>query len=133
MITNNLKFNIQGPQAQTVAQELAAMITQTFDQSAQITESPLAKTSGNTKADPVAIAALVIAIPSAVLAVVDLVQRSKKKTKADHVIDFAQRQHRQNPQTAITITIPDGVSVNLHQTDSNTLIDLACQLSEDRG
>ncbi len=131
MITNNLKFNIQGPQAQSVAQELAAMIDQTFDHSAQITKPPFAKTADNTKADPVAIAALVIAIPSAVLAVVDLVQRSKKKTKANHVIDFAQRQHRQNPQTAITITMPDGVSVNLHHIDSNALIDLARQISEE--
>ncbi|MDM8539508.1 hypothetical protein QUF75_02930 [Desulfococcaceae bacterium HSG7] len=133
MAANNLKFNIQGPQAQTVAQELAAMIDQTFDHSAQITKPPLAKTTDNTKADPVAIAALVIAIPSAVLAVVDLVQRPKKKSKADHVIDFAQRQHSQNPQTGITITMPNGVSMNLDQMDSNTLIDLACQLSKDQG
>ncbi len=131
MTANDLKFNIQGPQAQTVAQELAAMIDQTFDHSAQITEPPLAQTADNAKADPVAIATLVLTVPAAILAAVDLVQRFKKKPKADHVIDFAQRQHRQNPQTGITITMPDGVSVNLHHIDSNALIDLARQISEE--
>jgi hypothetical protein len=71
--------------------------------------------------DPVALASLVLSIPSAALAVADIGDRIHKRRRARHLIDHAQQ--LANHLTTITLLTPDGARELAHL-DPDQLLDL---------
>jgi len=74
----------------------------------------------NTKLEPISVAALILAVPSAVLATLDIIARRKKREKLDSIIAWAKKQ-----KASITITYPDGTFVQLKNATSGQLLDAA--------
>ena len=95
----------------------------------QITEAPAEATPtarpgrGDGKAiDPVAVASLVLSIPSAALAVADLADRIRKRHRAAELIDHARQQAAR--QVTIYLIFP-GRAVQLSALTPDQLLDLA--------
>ena len=76
--------------------------------------------------DPVALASLVLSIPSAALAVQDLADRIRKRRRAKDLIGHAQ--HLAAQQVTVTLITP-GHTVGLHILTPDQLLDL--QAAED--
>lgn len=77
---------------------------------------------GDDKAvDPVALASLVLSIPSAALAVQDLADRIRKRSRAKELIDHAQ--HLAAQQVTVTL-ITGNRAVELHALTPDQLLDL---------
>jgi len=77
---------------------------------------------GDKVIDPVAVASLVVSIPSAVLAVQDLADRIRKRHRAQELIDHAQQQAAR--QVTIYLTSVDRI-VELRTLTPDQLLDLA--------
>ncbi len=91
----DLEFHIEGEQAETTAVELQALIGEQFGRESRRVSAP---TSGREreKSDPLAVAAVILAVPPAILATVELAERLAIKDKAQRLIDFARSRHRQH-------------------------------------
>jgi len=123
----DLKIRLEGQGSE----EAAGLLAQALEK--ELGHEPAIKrleASGDqkTKLDPVAVAALLVAIPSGLLAAFDLVQRFKKKEKAAVVIEQAQSLVEGRPGLRITISTPGGTTVRLDRMDPNDLIDLAIKV-----
>jgi hypothetical protein len=53
--------------------------------------------------DPIALAALIVSVPSAILAVVDLADRIEKRRRAQKLIDAAKRLRTENSVTVLVL------------------------------
>lgn len=78
--------------------------------------------------DPVAVATLLVSIPGAALAAWDLVQRFKKRNKAEKIIKEARELTEARPGLRITISTPGGTTVRLDKMDPNELVDVAIEV-----
>lgn len=125
MPETDIIFRIEGPDAAEAAAELSREIEKTLGQKPGLKKADPPRTDDPVKVDPVAVAALVLAVPSALLAAADLVQRFKKKKQIDLIIEIAKKHNAENPETQIRISGPKGVSVHLHQADADSVIDMA--------
>lgn len=76
---------------------------------------------GRRAADPVALASLVVSLPSAALAVGDLADRIRKRRRAAELIDHAQQLAAR--QVTITLIAPGSV-INLATLTPDQLLDL---------
>jgi len=132
MLTRALEFCIQGDSNESTNQELFTLLQDIF------TDWPLQKTTqpveshveGPTRTDPVAVAALVLAVPGAVLATWDLAHRMELKDKVERLIDWAKRKKQENPTLVITFS-PSGIRVKyLDQTEPEEILDALAEWAE---
>lgn len=119
------QFYIEGPDAGQAADELAEIFQAEF---AHQPERRLPETGGQdplTKTDPLAVAAIILAIPSAVLATIDLISRLQKKEKLDRVLAQSHKIEKKHRGLQIRIITPRGTSIELSKTNSAEVLDLA--------
>lgn len=102
-----------------VDRQVQALTTLLNEWGAEPTVEERTPTTADTKTDPVAIAALILSIPAAILAVADLGERIAKRRRADALIDCARNQ----PRVSIVVKVADGVGVDLAATTSDRLLD----------
>jgi len=117
-----IQFRCVGPEQDQLAAELARRLTETFGvEPAPAPHRPPAKrvTRG---ADPVAVAAMILAIPGAVAATVDLAQRARLIPKLRQLIAWARELRRANPQSRIEVTTPDGRTTPLDEMEPAGLL-----------
>jgi hypothetical protein len=125
---NELELLLRGPGAEAAADDLEALLA---DEAAgpeagpALTRRPAAPTdSGLTKAvDPIAVTALILAIPSAVLAVWDLGSRLEARRKAGRIIEQAQRLRIERGTETFVLTL-EGPRA-LETLDPDRLLELA--------
>ncbi|MFP4308435.1 MAG: hypothetical protein ACLFQQ_14580 [Desulfococcaceae bacterium] len=125
----DFQIRIQGPTAEAAAQDLAAQIQTQFNHPAQPQKETAPPADGQ-KFDPslaLSAAAFVLSIPAAVLAAMDLKHRLAQKPKADALIHAAQTAP---PENRLTITYPDGATLDLRTADANAIIEAAGALGE---
>lgn len=94
----DLQFHLQGPQTDVTAAALEAFFAETFSERVR-RESPPTVSSGTEKAiDPVtvAVAALILNIPNALLATANLAERLQLKQKVERLIALARREWREH-------------------------------------
>lgn len=118
------QFYIEGPDAGQAADELAEIFQAEF---AHQPERRLPETGGQdplTKTDPLAVAAIILAIPSAVLATIDLISRLQKKEKLDRVLAQSHKIEKTS-RAANPDHHPRGTSIELSKTNSAEVLDLA--------
>ena len=120
-----LEFAVSGPEATTAAEALEAVLARELAIRPE-RRMVLPERTGTEKAvDPVALGALILAIPGAILAVVDLVERMQKRKKAEAVIEQA-KQLIINGNVSITMTINgNAVPVPLQALTADKLLELA--------
>ena len=99
----DLELIIDGGEAEAAARDLAVALD---DPDLKLAARPLdAEAAARPKAvDPVAVAALVVSIPSAVLAVLDLADRIKKRRRAKALIKTAGRIRIERRVEVLTVT-----------------------------
>ena len=126
------EFSIQGDQSGSTNQELSTLLQDVF------TDWPLQKTTkpvespgeARTRTDPVTVAALVLAVPGAILATWDLAQRIELKKKVERLIDWARRKKKENPTLVITLTL-SGIRVKyLDRTEPEEILDALAEWAE---
>lgn len=103
---------------------LSALVGGWGDQVAQtptLSVAPGAARAGEKAIDPVSVTALVLSIPSTVLAVMDLADRIRKRRRATELIDHAQRLANQRVTVSV---IFESQPVELATLDPDQLLDL---------
>jgi hypothetical protein len=124
-------IQVEGASAADVAEARRGLADLARDWGVEITEAgPAAPVhrDGYRGIDPVALASLVVSLPSAALAVADLADRIKKRKRAKDLIDQA-AVHAEKRVTAIVIT--DTRTIELRSLTPDQLIDLAADEAED--
>ncbi len=127
MAKPELQFIVEGKDAETAAAELAGLIQDAF--AIEATPRPIReKAPGPDKKmapSPLDVAALMVALPAAVLTVMDIVERLKKKKQVDAFKKNTDALSLRYKSTRISIRQPDGVTVLIETMESNDLMDLA--------
>ncbi len=132
MTQNNFKLHIEGPDAEEAAKKMSELIENEFGQKpVRITpeQREIIPDQGDdvAKIDPAAIAALILTIPSALLAVRDLSERFRKKESVDLMIRVAGELRENYPSMNISITAPKGVTVKLDMAKSEDILSAASE------
>jgi hypothetical protein len=121
----NLHLIIQGAEADKAAGQLKAVLAES---GADATISPISSAELPNEVrraiDPIALIGVILAIPGAVLAVMDLVDRIRQRKKAQALIDTAERVSNET-KVQIDIVLPQGTTRRLAQCTADELLDIA--------
>lgn len=118
------QFQFMGENKSESANSFAQYVNSLFDTSAVPTGQQQSSDSADSKTDPVALAAFVISIPSAILAAMDIVDRIKKKKKLDELLN-KMRQLEKTQKTTIRLISPKGEVLEISQISSGKMLDMA--------
>jgi predicted Zn-dependent peptidase len=126
MTDSAINIHVQGDGAEEVAQELSDLITDIYDTKPAVNNNASSANAGETrKIDPatgIALAGLVLSIPSAIMAALDLADRIKKRKKAERLIQWARQKQQSTPQLQIHVEIGQAF-LSLEKIDSAQLLD----------
>jgi ABC-type sulfate transport system permease component len=119
-----LELILRGPAAEDALESLAMALA---DARVTLTARPLSKADSATDKtiDPVAVAAVVVSIPIAVLAVLDVMHRIAKRRRAKELVAAAGRLRVERRVEVLAVT-PEG-SVALADMDPDALLELIAQ------
>ena len=124
MDKNEISFIVKGQDAETGANEIKMIINNELGYESQILAEKENNREGNTKAvDPIALSALILTIPGAILAVADLADRIKNKKKLDRTLEKIQKQVVQKKELTVKIIYPDGMIKEISAADSIDILD----------
>ena len=133
MTQHSVEFQFQGEGRDAAAKELGTLLADTFaDWPQQLTEKTTVPT-GTHRSDPVAVAALILSIPAALLAAWDLAQRIHLKEKVDRLINWAKEKAKNTPAGHPNLPmmhLPDGRVIPLDQLKPEEFLDVLAQLAE---
>ncbi len=120
MKEKDFKIVIEGNRAEQNAKELSEFITKEFGISPARISRDMLHSKDMVKFDLMTAAAVILAVPSAILSIVDLVERRKKKKKLDALVQWAK-----DKPGSITIIFPEGTTIQLNtpDTDSSQILD----------
>ena len=133
MPSKDLIFTVEGADAKKVAEQLADAFQQTFQEAFE-SLPPVAPAQSSPKrglpdeplkGDPLTIATFILAIPPAVLAVMEIADRIRKKKQTETVISVSKRLRGEFPETTIRLENPSGAPLSLHLAEADVVIDLA--------
>jgi hypothetical protein len=125
----NLHLIIEGAQAENAADKLSAFLTDSGDKATlSRIQSPEAPEEVRRVIDPLTLANVILSIPGAVLAAVDLIDRIRKRKKAQALIDTA-RDLSTDTGVQISIVTLEGVPRRLDQLTADEVLDAAEKLS----
>jgi hypothetical protein len=121
----NLNLIIQGTDAEKAAKRLSDLLAEAGENAtiSQIQSSELPEATRKV-IDPIALTGVILAIPGAILAVMDLVDRIRKRKKAQALIDAAQRVSNET-NVQVNIVLPQGTIRRLDQITADELLDVA--------
>jgi hypothetical protein len=122
-----LRLYLEGAAAEQAAREIEDFFAQEFGHP-PVRVAPEVQTDRGKKADPVAVAALILTIPSAILATLDLAERIQLRKKLRRLIDLVRRQKAEKG-TVIRLETPTGLQ-DLLTADLDRFLDAATGGSE---
>ena len=124
MDKKEISFFVEGQDAETGANEIKKIINDEFEYEPQILADKENNREGSTKAvDPIALGALILAVPAAILAVADLASRIKNKKKLDRVLEKIQKRVIQKKEVTVKIIYPNGMIKDISSVDSVEILD----------
>lgn len=122
-----LNFVLAGQDTGTAADELAAALAEGEDVAVRRTEAKALPEVERRAVDPVALASLILSIPSAALAVWDIADRIRKRRKAQAVIEAAKRLKAEK-RIETYILAANGAPRAAADLDSDKLLDLVAEI-----
>ncbi len=129
MTDSSLRLYVDGPDAERLAGELSQVIEREFDARPR-RELPSPPGAGAARGgDPVALAALVLAIPGAILAAADLAQRIKLREKVDRLIAWAKEKAGAGTPNRVEIIDAEGRAKRLDEAEVAEVIEIAVVLA----
>lgn len=105
-------IRVEGPEARASAKEISELVAREFNH--QSTPAPANGEDGGE--------AFIVALPSSPLATTDLATRASFKERLDRLIHFAHNRRAENPAAKTVINGPDGDSLFLDQTSSESIL-----------
>ena len=117
---SEVAIEIHGPQAESLAAELEALLQEELGETGRRVQTPT--TAASTKADPVAVAALVISLPGALLATMDLAKRLDLVPRLQRLLAWARS--KAGSETELTL-ITSRKSLRLAEASADQVMD-AC-------
>ena len=131
MTQHSIEFQFQGEARDALARELGNLLADTLADWPQHTTDKATTPTGSHKIDAVsvAVAALILAVPGAVLATWDLAKRIQLKEKVDRLINWDKEKATTAPQTRMTIHLPNGIVVALDQVKPEDLLNVLAELA----
>ncbi|MBB4268274.1 hypothetical protein [Roseospira visakhapatnamensis] len=123
-MTNTVTFRVDGAESETVAPMVADALKRAFGEAPAV--QPVTSPPDGPHRDlgtAIAIATLVLTLPSAALAVADLVERRKRKDQADQLLETL-RALSKDRSVSIRLDIADR-TVSVSDLTADTLLDLA--------
>jgi hypothetical protein len=123
---NNLQFLVSGPNAEQAARTLARLAWEGegAGPEPQIRLAPPSRKASDKVVDPVSVATLIVALPPAILSVVDLVDRLHKRVRAKKLINAALHAEQQS-HAIISIISVDDTAHPLSGLTADQLLELA--------
>lgn len=123
---NELRFHIEGPASKQIAQSLEAFLEAEFEVRPERREGDQGITppGGRERTDPVAVAALIVAIPSGILAAMDLAERIHLKDKVQRLIEWV-RKSKTSPSDRIFLVFREGKVLPLDEATPAQIMDAA--------
>ncbi len=103
-----VRIHIDGQEAEACAGEIAEFLNQNLAARVAATAPEAAEATDRKATDPVAVAALILSIPSALLAARDLAERIELRKKITKLIDLARRLRRER-QAVAWLETPSGL------------------------
>jgi hypothetical protein len=123
---SGLELCLQGENAAEAAKELAGLLGEALGQAPAVRQVQPGTGQGNRDAALIlAVAAVALAIPGAVLAATDLVKRFKANDHAKVIIQLSGRVKEKYPGIKISVTAPAGATVEVTDMDPVDLVDMA--------
>ena len=124
MNKQEIVFCVEGQDAEAGADEIKKIINDVFEYAPQVSVEKEKTRQGNTRGfDPVAVSALVLAIPGTILAVAGLADRMKKKKQLDGALKKIKTQVVEKDKVTVKITYPDGTVKEISTVDSVEILD----------
>jgi len=127
---STLRFLIDGPDGEADAKELRRDLQEILG-AAAVSESLPPPEPGERATDPIAVAGLILAIPGAILAVMDLAERLRLKQKLEQLIARIKERRALRPGRT-TLLLEDGRRVALDEVEPEELLTLAAGATPDR-
>ncbi len=127
----DLRIVVDGDDAERAANELSAILAE-GESSAVIARSPvsaLPPVATRKVVDPISLAAMVLAIPGAVLATADLADRIRKRRKAERLVAAARR--LQHERVTVSVIAPNGVLRPMEGLEADTVLEIAQQAADE--
>ncbi|SEH56110.1 hypothetical protein [Magnetospirillum fulvum] len=125
-----LQFQVVGAASATAADQITAALSGLIPGVEVTSESVEAGRPETQRViDPVALAALILSIPSAVVAVCDLVDRIAKRKRAAEIVEVVQRVQVET-KVVVFLAGPDGASVPFDTLTPDRLLEIAGELAK---
>jgi hypothetical protein len=126
----DLQIIIAGQEVESAAKTLSSLLMEGETSAAVSRIEPSALPEVTRRIiDPISIGALILAIPGAILAVMDITDRIRKRKKAQSLIEMTKRLKSENDvQTSIVMV--DGSLRSLDQLTADGLLELGDQLNK---
>jgi hypothetical protein len=122
---SELQFQIQGRNAEIIAQKVSTILAKELKVQPELSSPNRPIEKDRRAVDPVALAALIVSIPSAVLAALDVLDRMKKKGKIEKALEKIGELMQDFPDAAIQLKAPDGTLLKVEKSNATKLIDAA--------
>ena len=122
-----IAIRIEGPNAQALAAEADAFLREALRETPERAVMPAETTP--TRADPIAVAALILSVPGAVLATLDIAQRLKLAERLDRFL--ATLRARAGGADRVQLCGGDEPSVDLIRADRDQVMDALSKRSRE--
>jgi len=122
---SQFKLHVTGKNADQVAEKITALFNENFGVEPNIQNVRPAFVAGQRGVDPVALTALVLSIPAAALAAMDVISRMKKKQQTEKTLAQLEQISRDYPQAFIRLEAPDGSIIEIKKENAGKILDAA--------
>ena len=130
MPESDLELRVEGPDAERIAAELAQVLEAELGTRPQRSSPGAPPSPALTRGtDPLAVAAIVLAVPGALLAATDLAQRLELKAKIDRLLAWVRGKVPEGTPNRIEVVDEDGRARRLDQAGAEEVMEIAFQLS----
>lgn len=122
---SQFKLHISGENADMVAEKIVAIVEDNLQTTPTLQQVREPERHGVRGVDPVALAAMILAIPATVLATMDILQRMRKKSQAEKLMDQIEQVTKKYPSISIHLEAPDGSFIDIRRENSGKLLEAA--------
>lgn len=122
MDNNDILLVISGEERQIISKKIIKIINKEFDYDPRLYTKISEYNGANIKAiDPVSLGALIIAIPAAIVAVADIIERIKNKKKLENVVNQSREIIVERKEISVKIIYPNGMVKDIQHSQSKEI------------